>query len=121
MPQDTVDQNNAYKTGQMPEDSSIFGKVLQHINVSVPDSQNSAVTAALNGSTQRDLMNLCVKTSLLQARELEKQKYLRCEMTSGKYEKKSIALLEARINELENETDKIETEYKILWECVKHG
>ena len=123
VPQDIVDENNAYKTGQMPEDSRIFGQVLQHINVSVPfnDSQNSAVTAALNGSTQRDLMNLCVETSLLQARELEKQKFLRCEMTSGKYEKQSIALLEARINELENETVKIETEYKILWECVKHG
>ena len=123
VPQDTTDQKNVYKKGQAMKLSSVFNQLIQHINVSAPfnDSQNSAVIVALNDLTQRDLMNLCVETSLVRARELGKQNYLHHEIASEKYKKNSIAQLETRVQNLKTSTDKIETEYKILWDFVKRG
>ena len=123
MTQDIADKKNVHKKRDALKLSGVFGQLMQHINVSAPlnDSQNSAVIVALNDLTQRDLMNLCVETNLVQARELERQTVLHREIASEKYEKNSFARLETRIQDLKTATDKIETEYKILWEFVKHG
>eukprot|EP00944_MAST-04C_sp_MAST-4C-sp1_P011199 g11199.t1 len=121
--QDITDKKTVHKKRDALKLSGVFGQLMQHVNASAPlnDSQNSAVIVALNDLTQRDLMNLCVETNLVQARELERQTVLHREIASEKYEKNSFARLETRIQDLKTATDKIETEYKILWEFVKHG